>query len=79
MLTARLGGIDKDSTMMSTTFQTEGAKIYTFPRRVRETTEGIRRGDHTVTAFQPRAHAAIECGSSWYHEAAVQSERTVKP
>ena len=65
---------------MSTTFRHEGAKIYEFPRKLRTTAGEQRRESQSEADFRPRPIAAVEFGSGWYHEAAVQdAERNPKP
>jgi hypothetical protein len=53
------------------------AKIYQFPRRgiaVAAGREAKPALDHRL-----RAVPTVDFGSGWYHEAAVQAERTRKP
>jgi hypothetical protein len=56
---------------MSTQLRTETAKIYQFPRRTELGPDGRRREDRTATALDARGVLGVECGSGWYHQAAI--------
>ena len=61
--------------------QTQSAKIYAFPARVRTSAAGSRavaQPSLTPVIFSPVASTSF--GSGWYHEAAIEEEahRTVK-
>jgi hypothetical protein len=54
------------------------AKIYEFRRRV-PANVGIANRQVLATADrQPLAMSNVDCGSGWYHEAAIQAERPHK-
>jgi uncharacterized protein DUF2735 len=54
------------------------AKIYQFPRRPQAKAGVMAREALFASDRWPRAFPAVECGSGWYHEAAIQAERVVK-
>ncbi len=56
---------------MSTIVQRESAKIYQFPRR-EAAGSGAQR--NSAVSIDPRLQPAlgVECGSGWYHSAAVE-------
>lgn len=61
-------------TTMSTTFQQESARIYTFPKRVRTTAGTFRDQTNSVVSLASRRVANVAIGSGWYHEAAIEEE-----
>jgi hypothetical protein len=63
---------------MPTSVHRESAKIYQFPTRIRPIVD--RHRDEVTTsadAASPRVATAV-FGSGWYHEAAIDAERSVK-
>jgi hypothetical protein len=62
---------------MTTNLDRSSAKIYQFPARGRFAADGRFEDPAAAASFASRvAQAAL--GSSWYHEEAVQEERTRK-
>jgi hypothetical protein len=61
---------------MNTSFHHGSAKIYQFPVRPRPAV-GVRH-EETNTAIDVHSPSisATACGSGWYHEAAIEAERT---
>jgi hypothetical protein len=57
----------------------ETAKIYQFPRRIAADHAGFRQEYASTANFRQQPLPAVECGSGWYHEAAIEAERTRKP
>jgi hypothetical protein len=57
----------------------ETAKIYQFPRRVAANGAGFREVSASAADLQPQPLPAVEFGSGWYHQAAIDAERTRKP
>jgi hypothetical protein len=57
----------------------ETAKIYQFPRRIAATNAGLRQEYASAPNFRSQPLPAVECGSGWYHEAAIEAERPRKP
>lgn len=55
------------------------AKIYQFPRTTSADLGRSGRGRAPAAESRPRALPAVEFGSGWYHEAAVEAERPRKP
>jgi hypothetical protein len=57
----------------------ETAKIYQFPRRIAPNSVGFRQQYASAADSASQPLPAVECGSGWYHEAAIEAERTRKP
>lgn len=58
---------------MTTNFQRESAKIYTFPARGRFAADGhIEEAKSAVSRTTPRVTA---CGAAWYHEEAIKDAK----
>jgi Protein of unknown function (DUF2735) len=57
---------------MTTTFNRETAKIYTFPKRPRTADSGRRETSTATIEAMPVRLATTACGEAWYHEAAVE-------
>jgi uncharacterized protein DUF2735 len=55
------------------------AKIYQFPRKAQASFAASNR--RAIVATNPRFQAApaVDFGSGWYHEAAIEAERPRKP
>jgi hypothetical protein len=64
---------------VGTNVRQETAKIYQFPRRIAASNAGFRQECASAANFRPQPLPAVECGSGWYHEAAIEAERTRKP
>ena len=63
---------------MSTTFQQESAKIYTFPTRTKTKLEKYSSyADQTNSRANPgsRRVANVASTSGWYHEAAIEEAK----
>jgi hypothetical protein len=54
------------------------AKIYQFPRKGQANYAAASRRVAAETNPRFEAPAAVECGSGWYHEAAIEAERPRK-
>jgi hypothetical protein len=54
------------------------AKIYQFTRRPPANVGVANRQVLSTTDRRPLAVSTVECGSGWYHEAAIQAERPHK-
>ena len=62
---------------MNTSFHHGSAKIYQFPVRARPTIGARRQEADTTVAIAAPDIIEVECGSGWYHEAAIEeSKRT---
>jgi uncharacterized protein DUF2735 len=61
---------------MNTSFHHGSAKIYQFPVRARPAV-GVRHEETkaAIDIHSPRI-VTTACGSGWYHEAAIEAERT---
>jgi hypothetical protein len=57
---------------MNANFRTETAKIYQFPRKTELASDSRRRADRTAAELDARGVLGVECGSGWYHEAAIE-------
>jgi hypothetical protein len=57
----------------------ETAKIYQFPRRIGSNSVGIPEDHASAPDSRRQRSPAVEMGSGWYHEAAIEAERTRKP
>jgi hypothetical protein len=57
----------------------ETAKIYQFPRRIAANNAGVRQEYASAPDYRSQPLPAVEFGSGWYHEAAIEAERTRKP
>lgn len=57
---------------MSTTFQHESAKIYTFPKQARTKKDSLADQTNSVVSLASRRVANVAFGSGWYHEAAIE-------
>jgi hypothetical protein len=57
----------------------ETAKIYQFPRRIAASNAGFRPEYASAADFRSQPHPAVEFGSGWYHQAAIDAEPTRKP
>jgi hypothetical protein len=64
---------------MNTSLNHGSAKIYQFPAGGRAAF-GVRRHEETKTSTDPGSLRVSEaaCGSSWYHEAAIQESKPVR-
>ena len=60
---------------MNTSFNQESAKIYQFPAGGRAALGGRRYGEAKPAIEAPRVNEAI-CSGSWYHEEAIQEEKS---
>jgi hypothetical protein len=56
----------------------ETAKIYQFPRLIGANNPGLRQDHASAPDSRLQTIPAVEMGSGWYHEAAIQAERTPK-
>jgi hypothetical protein len=63
---------------VGTNVRQESAKIYQFPRRIGANSVGLRRDHVSAPDSTPQQMPAAEMGSGWYHEAAIEAERTRK-
>jgi hypothetical protein len=54
------------------------AKIYQFPRKAQANFAAANRRVAVETTPQFEAPPAVEYGSGWYHEAAIEAERPRK-
>ena len=59
---------------MNTNPRPPSAKIYQFQRKTSARPGGASREIRTATEHRQRPVVAVEFGSGWYHEAAVQAE-----
>jgi hypothetical protein len=57
----------------------ETAKIYQFPRRIAPNSVGFRQEYASAADSASQPLPAVEFGSGWYHQAAIDAERTRKP
>ena len=64
---------------MDTNVRQETAKIYQFPRRIAADRAGFRQEYESAPDFRSQPFPAVEFGSGWHHEAAIEAERTRKP
>jgi hypothetical protein len=64
---------------VGTNVRQETAKIYQFPRRITAGRAGFRQEYASTTDVRQQSLPAVECGSGWYHQAAIEAERTRKP
>jgi hypothetical protein len=55
------------------------AKIYQFPRRGIVGAAAASRESKPALDHRLRVVPTVDFGSGWYHEAAIQAERTRKP
>ena len=64
---------------MNTNVSQGSARIYQFPAGGRAAF-GVRRHEETKTSTDPGSLRVSEaaCGSSWYHEAAIQESKPVR-
>jgi hypothetical protein len=60
---------------MNTGFNQESAKIYQFPAGGRASLGGRRYGEARPAIDTPRVSETI-CSDSWYHEEAIQEEKS---
>jgi hypothetical protein len=60
---------------MATTVQGGSATVYQFPARGRYAVNGASNAAEHLSAAQP---ANIMFGSGWYHDEAIETERTRK-
>lgn len=64
---------------MSTTVQTESARIYSFPQRTRAKVEAKVAAQNSVVSLASRRAAAVVYDGGWYHDEAIrQAERDRK-
>ena len=54
------------------------AKIYQFPVKMSAGLRGSARASKSAVDYRLQAAPAVEFGSGWYHEAAIQAERLHK-
>jgi len=52
----------------------QSAKIIPFPRRIGANSAGLRQDHAPVPDFRPQPMPAVEFGSGWYHQAAIDAE-----
>jgi hypothetical protein len=64
---------------VGTNVRQKTAKIYQFPRRIAAAQAGFRQEYASALDSGSQPLPAVECGSGWYHEAAIEAERTRKP
>jgi hypothetical protein len=57
----------------------ESAKIIPFPRRIGANSVGLRQDHASAPDSRAQPMPALEFGSGWYHQAAIDAERTRKP
>jgi hypothetical protein len=60
---------------MNTSFHHGSAKIYQFPVRARPTIGAQRQEFETPVEINSPGISEVECGSGWYHEAAIQDAK----
>jgi hypothetical protein len=60
---------------MNTSFHHGSAKIYQFPVRARPTIGARRQEFETPVEINAPGISEVECGSGWYHEAAIQDAK----
>jgi len=63
---------------MNTNSPPPSAKIYQFPRKTSAAVGESGRKIRPAADLWPRALPTVDCGSGWYHEAAVQADRVRK-
>ncbi|WP_158817989.1 DUF2735 domain-containing protein [Methylocapsa sp. S129] len=63
---------------MTANSQPQSAKIYQFPRKTSASLAGAGREIKSALDHRQRVVPTVEFGSGWYHEAAMQAERTRK-
>jgi hypothetical protein len=63
---------------VGTTVRQESAKIYQFPRTIAANSVGLCEKHAIAPDFRLQPMPAVEMGSGWYHEAAIEAERTRK-
>jgi hypothetical protein len=63
---------------VGTNVRQETAKIYQFPRRMDANSVALRRERASAPDSRLQEMPAVEMGSGWYHEAAIEAERTRK-
>jgi len=54
------------------------AKIYPFPPRPRAAGGRIRGSGSLAAEPRPSPYPVVDCGSGWYHEAAMQDDQRRK-
>ena len=61
---------------MNTSFHHGTAKIYQFPVRPRPAVGARHEETNTAVDLNAPRFSEVACGSGWYHEAAIEAERT---
>jgi hypothetical protein len=56
----------------------QSAKIIPFPRRIGANNAGLRQEHAAAPDSRLQAMTAVEFGSGWYHQAAIEAERPRK-
>jgi hypothetical protein len=57
----------------------QSAKIIPFPRRIGSKSVGLRQDDASAPDSRAPPMPAVDFGSGWYHQAAIDAERPRKP